>query len=49
MKNVLQHKQQRNKKYFKSKYLEKRHAPQIFLFYVPIKISVSKWNDQQNL
>ena len=24
------------KKYFKSEHLEKRHSPQIFLFYIPI-------------
>ena len=37
MKNVLQRKHQRNKsKNFKIKHLEKRYAPPIFLFYIPI-------------
>ena len=37
MKNVLQHKHQRNKnKYFKRKNLEKRYAPPVFLFYISI-------------
>ena len=35
MKNLLRYKHQRNKEYFKSKYLEKRLSPQIFLFYNP--------------
>ena len=51
MKNVLQRKHQRNKKkYFKRKHLEKRYAPSVFLvLYSYSEISVSKWNDQQNL
>ena len=37
MKNALQGKHQRNKnKYFKRKNLEKRYAPPIFPFYIPI-------------
>ena len=36
MKNVLPYKHQRNKKYCKSKHLEKRYYPQMFLFYISI-------------
>ena len=37
MKNVLQRKHERRKNiYFKRKHLEKRYAPPIFSFYIPI-------------